>query len=67
MHCVPHHPFILEEAESIKICIGYDCSAKSNEQLFSQNYCLETGPALQPLLFLKKLCITGNILPGTRS
>ena len=67
MHYVPHHPVIRESSESTKTRIVYDCSFKAKQQLPSLNDCLETGPALQPLLFdillrnrLKKLCVTGE-------
>lgn len=51
IHYIPHHPVIRVEAESTKIRIVYDCSAKSKPDEPSLNDCLETGPALQPLLF----------------
>ena len=68
VHYVPHHPVIRESAESTKTRIVYDCSSKARQQLPSLNDCLETSPAVQPLLFdillrkrLKKLCVTGDI------
>ena len=45
----------------------YDCSAKRNAEQPSLNDCLETGPALQPLLFdivlrnrMNKYCVIGD-------
>ena len=38
---VPHHPVIREEAESTKLRIAYDCSAKGNCDLPSLNDCLD--------------------------
>ena len=68
LHYVPHHPVIREEAESTKLRIAYDCSAKGNCDLPSLNDYLETGPSLQPLLFdillrnrMRYYCITGDI------
>ena len=68
IHYIPHHPVIREEAESTKIRIVYDCSAKSKPDEPSLNDCLETGAALQPLLFdilmrnrMEKLCVMGDI------
>ena len=65
---VPHHPVIRKEAESTKLRIVYDCSAKGNCDLPSLNDCLETGPSLQHLLFdillrhrMRYYCITGDI------
>lgn len=68
VHYIPHQPVIREEAESTKLRIVYDCSAKQVPQLPSLNDCLETGPALQPLLFdillrnrMRSHCVTGDI------
>ena len=68
LHYVPHHPVIREEAESTKLRIAYDCSAKGNCDLPSLSDYLETGPSLQPLLFdillrnrMRYYCITGDI------
>ena len=67
-HYVPHQPVMKEGAETTKIRIVYDCSAKSNPSNPSLNECLETGPKLQPLLFdislrnrFRKYCVTGDI------
>jgi hypothetical protein len=51
VHYIPYQPVIREEAESTKLRIVYDCSAKAGLQLPSLNDFLEKGPSLQPLLF----------------
>ena len=68
IHYIPHQPVIREDAESAKLRIVYDRSAKQNPQQPSLNDCLETGPALQPLMFdilirnrMKFYCVTGDI------
>ena len=68
IHYIPHQPVIRDQAESTKMRIVYDCSAKTHCQVPSLNDCLEVGPPLQPMLFdillrnrLKMLCITGDI------
>ena len=68
IHYIPHQPVIRDQAESTKMRIVYDCSAKTHCQVPSLNDCLEIGPPLQPMLFdilhrnrLKMLCITGDI------
>ena len=48
---IPHKPVIREKAESTKMRIAYDVSAKFNCSSPSLNKCLETGPALQNLLW----------------
>ena len=48
---LPHEPVIRENAESTKMRIVYDASAKSNCSSPLLNKCLETGPALQNLLW----------------
>ena len=65
---VPHHSIIREDAESTKLRIVYDCSAKESPDKPPLNDCLETGPSLQPLLFdillrnrINYYCITGDI------
>ena len=59
---------IREQAETTKMRIVYDCSAKTDLQVPSLNDCLEVGPPLQPMIFdillrnrLKFQCITGDI------
>ena len=68
VHYVPHQPVIREGAESTKLRIVFDCSAKSNPAAPSLNDCLQTGPALQPLLFdillrnrFRRYCVTGDM------
>ena len=68
VHYVPHQAVIREDAESTKMRIVYDCSARANPQSPSLNDCLETGPPLQPLLFdilvrnrMRKYCVTGDV------
>ncbi|XP_028413677.1 uncharacterized protein LOC114536534 [Dendronephthya gigantea] len=68
VHYIPHQPVIREDAESTKLRIVYDCSAKADPQIPSLNDCLEKGPSLQPLLFdillrnrLRSKCITGDL------
>ena len=68
IHYVPHQPVIREDAESTKMRIVYDCSARSCPEDPSLNDCLEKGPPLQPLILdillrnrMLPLCITGDI------
>ena len=46
---IPHKTVIRDSAESTKLRIVFDASAKANEKSPSLNDCLETGPALQNL------------------
>ena len=48
---LPHKAVISENAESTKLRIVYDASAKENSRSFLLNDCLQTGPALQNLLW----------------
>ena len=48
---IPHKPVIRETAESTKMRIVYDASARANEKSPSLNDCLETGPPLQNLMW----------------
>ena len=48
---IPHKPVIRETAESTKLRIVYDASARAHEKAPSLNECLETGPPLQNLLW----------------
>ena len=67
IHYIPHQPVIQGQANSTKMRIVYDCSAKTHCQVPSLNDCLKVGPPLQPMLFdllqnrMKMLCITGDI------
>lgn len=44
---IPHKPVVRESAESTKLQIVFDASARLNERSPSLNICLETGPPLQ--------------------
>ena len=44
---IPHKPVIRESAESTRIRIVYDASARARRNVPSLNDCLETGPPLQ--------------------
>ena len=46
-HYIPHKAVLREKAETTKLCIVYDASAKADESSPSINGCLETGPPLQ--------------------
>ena len=46
-HYIPHKPVIKETAETAKLRIVYDASAKANHKSPSLNECLEIGPPLQ--------------------
>ena len=48
---MPHRAVIRESAESTKLRIVYDASAKANNSTVSLNDCLETGPPLQNSLY----------------
>ena len=65
---IPHKPVVRESAESTKLRIVFDASARSNERSPSLNDCLETGPPLQNLLWdilvrnrLKPLVLAGDL------
>ena len=65
---IPHKPVIRESAESTKLRIVFDASARSNEKSPSLNDCLETGPSLQNLLWdvlvrnrLKAVALAGGL------
>ena len=48
---IPHKPVIREQAQSTKMRIVFDASARANERSPSLNDCLETGPPLQNLMW----------------
>ena len=68
IHYVPHQAVIKDEAETTKLRVVYDCSARGRVTSPSLNDCLEVGPSLQPLLLdillrnrMKKYCLIGDI------
>ena len=68
IHYIPHHPVIRDNAESTKMRIVYDCSARQTLKEPYLNDLLETGPSLQPLIFdillknrMHKFCLTGDV------
>ena len=65
---IPQKPVVRESAESTKLRIVFDASARSNERSPSLNEDLETGPPLQNLLWdilvrnrLKPVALTGDL------
>ena len=65
---MPHKPVIRELAETTKMRIVYDASARENYQSPSLNDCLHVGPPLQPLLHdvlvrnrLKPITLTADV------
>ncbi|XP_065058645.1 uncharacterized protein LOC135686359 [Rhopilema esculentum] len=48
---LPHRAIVRESAESTKVRIVFDASARANDQSPSLNDCLETGPPLQNLIW----------------
>ena len=44
---LPHKPVFCERAETTKLRVVYDASAKSSRESSSLNECLEKGPPLQ--------------------
>ncbi|XP_004211237.1 uncharacterized protein LOC101239978 [Hydra vulgaris] len=68
VHYIPHQAVIKENAESTKMRVIYDCSAKKDAQSPSLNDYLVVGPSLQPLIFdiiirnrMNKLCVLAEI------
>ena len=66
--CIPHKPVVKDSAETTKICIVYDGSAKAHADAVSLNDCLYTGPSLQNNLWsvlvrerMHPLAITGDL------
>ena len=51
VHYLPHHPVIREQAETTKIRVVYDASAKLRTDTPSLNQCLNIGPSLIPTIF----------------
>ncbi len=50
-HYLPHHPVVRKNAETTKVRVVFDASAKSHKSKLSLNDCLHTGPALAPMLY----------------
>ena len=48
---IPHKPVIRENADSTKLRIVYDASAKERAEVPSLNDCLHAGPSLQNKLW----------------
>jgi hypothetical protein len=58
---LPHKAVIRESAETTKLRIVYDASARENENVPSLNECLETGPPLQNHLW--RVLVRGRFHP----
>ena len=65
---LPHKPVYREDADTTKVRVVYDVSAKPTKDSPSLNDCLETGPKLQNLLWdilvrnqFKPICLCADI------
>lgn len=65
---MPHRAVIRDEAETTKMRIVYDCSAKADRNAPSLNDCLDQGPPLQNKLWnvlvrgrFHPVCLTGDL------
>ena len=68
VHYIPHKPVVRENAQSTKVRIVYDASAKEDKESPSLNDCLEIGPPLQrkildilTIIRFKPILLTGDI------
>ena len=68
IHYIPHKAVAREQAETTKLRIVYDASARASSESPSLNDWLEIGPPLQPLLFdvilrnrMKPIVLTGDL------
>ncbi len=50
-HYLPHRPVVRHEAETTKVRMVFDASAKSGKHGVSLNDCLHVGPSLNPLMY----------------
>ena len=50
-HYLRHHPVVRADAESTKVRVVYDASAKAKKTEKSLNACLHTGLSLTPVLY----------------
>ena len=71
---MPHRAVIRQSAESTKLRIVYDASAKANNSTVSLNDCLETGPPLQNSLYdilvrsrMRPILLCGDKRPSSKS
>ena len=55
-HYLPHPAVCREDAETTKVRVVYDASAKDTKASVSLNDCLHAGPALTPIIFDILLC-----------
>ncbi|XP_028405809.1 uncharacterized protein LOC114528390 [Dendronephthya gigantea] len=67
-HYIPHKPVVREQAESTKVRIVFDASAKADQKSPSLNDCLDIGPPLQRRILdillrnrLKPILLAGDI------
>ena len=51
IHYIPHQAVVRKDAETTKVRIVYDASAKAQRCSVSIHDCLHAGPSLNPLLF----------------
>ena len=68
VHYLPHHAVVRKEAETTKLRVVFDASAKANPESPSLNECLHAGPALAPVIFdillrfrERKIALVGDI------